>query len=366
MKPKTIIFDTTEAIDPERRGIGVQMRSWLEAAPFAAYPRLQFILAGKAMPRHEPLGLHAANVREVVRAAAATETAFIDYLYGLGGDLLFFPLASQKYVREGAAKIVGVDYGMEDVYCRDYIAPQPVTDMLEWHGYALRRYTSIITVSKTSQRDLAWFFPGYKGKVHVVYPGSTAPADVSGQVLPAALQGSSYFLVIGYEHKKNIIRIADGFDAFKRKSGSRTKLAIAGNPGFGAAEIDNHIQGLACAEEIVRLGYVPVAQKQFLVQHCHALVALPIYEGFGISALEGLEAGRVVLVSNNGSLREIVGNAGYSADPFSVAAIEKGLALVDRLADNPKKQRIPDRLAVFDRTVQAGRLLRHLSKIVAQ
>jgi len=100
------------------------------------------------------------------------------------------------------------------------------------------------------------------------------------------------------------------------------------------------------------------------MQHCHAVVALTIYEGFGISALEGMEAGRVVLVSNNGSLKEVIGNAGYTVDPFSVFSMERQFILIDGLADNPKKRYVQDRLAVFDQLVQAKRPLQYLNSIV--
>jgi glycosyltransferase involved in cell wall biosynthesis len=364
MDRRTIIFDATEAVNPHRRGIGVQMRSWLEMAPFADYPHLQYILVSKATPDHEPLCVSAPNVTALVREAT-TEDAFIDYLYSLNGDILFFPLASQEYVRDSPAKIVGVDYGMEDLYCRNYIAPQPVSEFMEWHSFAMRHYDSIITVSKTSQRDLAWFFPEYKDKVQVIYPGSVKTDTAPEKDMPETLRDAPYFFIVGYEHKKNITRIADAFDAFKQKTGSRTKLAIAGNPGFGGEEIDSHLNSLLSTNDIVRLGYVSAPQKQLLMQHCHAVVALAIYEGFGISALEGMEASKVVLVSDNGSLKEVVGNAGYTVDPFSVPAIAKQFAVIDRLDDNPKKKYIPSRLTVFDQILQTKKLLQHLSKMVA-
>lgn len=365
MRDKIIIFDATEAVNPQRRGIGVQMRTWLEVAPFTDYPHLQFILARKEAPGQEPLRINAPNVKQVTHEADTEET-FIDYLYSLNGDLLFFPLASQQYVRKSiTTKIVGVDYGMEDLYCRSYIAPRPISEFMEWHEFAMQHYDSIITVSKTSQRDLAWFFPEYKDKVQVVYPGSIKTDTAPEKDMPEVLRDIPYFLVVGYEHKKNIIRIADAFDTFKRKTGSRTRLAIAGNPGFGGEEIDSHISSLRSVNDIVRLGYVPAPQKQLLMQHCHAVVALAIYEGFGISALEGLEAGKVVLVSDNGSLKEVVGNAGYTADPFSVVSITKQFTLIDALNDNPKKKYISSRLAVFDQKLQTEQLLQHLNKIVA-
>jgi len=361
---RTIVFDATEAVNPQRRGIGVQMRSWLEMAPFASYPDVQYILVSKAASDQEPLDVSAPNVKTVTKEAA-TEEAFIDYLYSLKGDGLFFPLASQKYVRDSSTKIVGVDYGMEDLYCRDYIAPQSVSELMRWHEFAMQHYTGIVTVSKTSQRDLAWFFPDYKDKIQVVYPGSVKVDTADEQEMPEVLQHTPYFLIIGYEHKKNIMRIAQAYDVFKKKTGSRTKLAIAGNPGFGSEEIDAYINGLSSKQDIIRLGYVAASLKQLLVQHCHALVALPIYEGFGISALEGMEAGKMVLVSDNGSLKEVVGNAGYVADPFSIYSMAKQFAVIDLLDNNPKKRYVPSRLAVFDQRVQAKRLLQYLKKIVA-
>lgn len=361
---KKIIFDVTEATNPQRRGIGVQMRSWLEAAPFADYPDLQFVLVSKTMPDQELLHINAPNVEAITREESSEE-AFIDHLYALEGDLLFFQQAVQKYIRESPAKIVGIDYGMEDFYCRNYIAPRPVSELMQGHEFAMEHYTGIITVSETSRRDLAWFFPEYEDKIAVVYPGSGSGQAAPAQSLPEELEGAPYFFIIGYEHKKNIIRITEAFDAFKKRTGSPTKLAIAGKPGFGGAEIDGHIAKLASVRDIVHLGYISDSQKELLLQHCHALVALPIYEGFGISALEGMEAGKVVLVSDNGSLKEVVGDAGYTANPFSIASMEEQFTLINGLKDNPKKPYIQDRLAVFDQQAQAKKLLDYLAEIIA-
>ncbi len=361
-----IIFEMTEAVCPERRGIGVQMRSWLEAAPFEEFPETQFLLVNRETSGEEHLRLDTPNVRQISRFAK-TEKAYIDQLYQLGASLIFFPLADQKYVRQrDDVKIAAVDYGMEDFYCRDYVAPRQTDEILQGHELALRRYDCIITVSKTSQRDLLWFFPEHKGKIEVIYPGIARHADVAtaAKQLPNILQEANYFLVFGYEQKKNIIRIAEAFDRFKKQTGSTTKLALAGKPGYGGEVISRHLDDLACAGDIVRLGYVGPLQKQALICRCQAVVALSVYEGFGLSALEALEAGKIVLVSDNGSLREVVGRAGYLADPFSVESMTAQFRRIDGLKDNPKKQYIPERLAFFSQQKQARKLLDYLVNIV--
>jgi glycosyltransferase involved in cell wall biosynthesis len=359
-----IILEATEACNPERRGIGMQMRAWLEAAPYTDFPQLQFIIATREVKGAEPLTISAPNV-QIVTKNIDTEAAYIDYLYKLDADLIFFSLATRQYVRNSPIKRIGIDYGMEDFYCRNYIAPKPLYEFMEEHEFALQNFTCVITVSQTSRRDLAWFFPDYKDKIKVIYPGTVGGVESTGlAILPDALQGARYFLIMGYEHKKNICRIADAFNAFKQHTGSQIKLAIAGKPGYGAAEIDNHISSLPYAADIIRLGYISGNQKQLLIQKCQAVVALPIYEGFGISALEGLEAGKIVLVSDNGSLKEIVGRAGFTANPFSIADMEKQFMHIDGLKLNPKQQYVDERVSMFNQTKQTRNLLSYFDEIL--
>lgn len=360
---QTIIIEATEAFNPERRGIGVQMRAWLEAAPFNEFSNYEFIITHRQLDATDELRVVGHNVR-VQQIQADTEADYVDQLYGLQPQVIFFPIATPKYARQGPTKCVGVDYGMEDFYCRNYIAPQDIVDSLRVHENALQNFAGIVTVSETSQHDLAWFFPEHKDKITVVYPGTVKPGFAgNAATIPHELEAAQYFLVVGYEQKKNIKRIATAFNDFKSQTGSSSKLVIVGKPGYGADEIDGYIATLQHQHDIVRLGYVSEIQKQQLLEGCHALVALPIYEGFGISALEGLETGKIVLVSDNGSLKEIVGNAGYFADPFSVESMKRRFVQISELHGNPKRKYIAKRLETFDQTVQSRKLLECLTKL---
>ena len=361
MSKLQIVIEATEAYKRERRGIGVQMRSWLEAAPYDEFRDVDFVIVRQDGGDVEQLDISADNV-QVVTEKAETETAYIDKLYSQQPDVLFFPLAAAKYARDSPVRQVAVDYGMEDLYSRNYIAPTLVADYLRDHEFALQHFDCIITVSETSKRDLAWFYPEYKDNITVVYPGVTdAPVAGSGTVATdERLRNTPYFLIIGYEHKKNIMRIARAFQLFKERTGSPTKLAVAGKPGYGAEEIDACINALPCRPDIIRLGYIMSAQKHQLLSQTKALVALPVYEGFGISALEGMKAGKTTLVSDNGSLREVVGDAGYLADPFSIESMAQQFALIDGLADDPKLAFAAERVAVFDQRLQSRKLMQTL------
>ena len=360
---RTVIIDATEAFNPERRGIGMQMRAWLQAAPFADFPNVEFVLAHHDTGKADELLLDGANAR-IWHIHANTATAYVDQLYAYKPQLIFFPLTSPQYIRKGPVKTVGVNYGMEDLYARDYIAPYDIADLLHDHRQALQDFSGVVTVSETSKRDLAWFFPEYKDKLTVIYPGIVTPYDNDKSAsLPNELKESRYFMIMGYEHKKNIKRISQAFNDFKQQTKSSTKLVIVGKPGYGASEIDTYISSLPCRDDILRLGYISEAEKSILLQHCHAVVALPIYEGFGISALEGLAAGNIVLVSDNGSLREVIGQAGYLADPFSITSMIKQFMHIDTLGKNPKHRYIAQRLAVFDQGIQSRKLLHYLAAL---
>ena len=61
-----------------------------------------------------------------------------------------------------------------------------------------------------------------------------------------------------------------------------------------------------------------------------------LFEGFGIPVLEAMSLGTPVLVSNNSSLPEIVGDHGYYIkSPFGQKEIEKGI--ITALSDNKNR-----------------------------
>ncbi|HWG73090.1 MAG TPA: glycosyltransferase family 1 protein [Acidimicrobiales bacterium] len=71
----------------------------------------------------------------------------------------------------------------------------------------------------------------------------------------------------------------------------------------------------------------PVPQRQLvaLMGGADAFCVPSLYEGFGLVALEAMACGAPTLVSNGGSLPEVVDEAGVVVEP-TAAAIEKGLA----------------------------------------
>ena len=340
------------------------MQTWLEAATFDAFPEVEWIIARQHRPQSAAVALHGANVR-IVEAPASADTPilYVDFLHSLKPAVIFSPFAdSIHYRKNSTSKQVSIDYGMEDFYFRKYVPFRSADEILESHEFALSSFDGIVTASETSLKDLTWFFPEYKHKLQVVYPSAQFESHTVDSV-PEQLQDTRYFVLMGYELKKNIRRITLAFDSFKTATGSEAKLVLIGKPGYGAEKLDAHIQSLAHSADILPIGYVSDELKQALLTNAHAVIALSIYEGFGISALEALHAGKPVLVSDNGSLKEVVGKAGYLADPFSIPSIAEQLTRIDKLTENPKRKFYQQRIAAFDAGIQARTLLHYLSSL---
>ena len=78
-------------------------------------------------------------------------------------------------------------------------------------------------------------------------------------------------------------------------------------------------------ERVHFTGYV--SEEDLISLYSTALaVAMPSYsEGFGLPAIEAMACAAPVLASNQGSLPEVVGNAGIYFDPFDVADISRAI-----------------------------------------
>ena len=78
---------------------------------------------------------------------------------------------------------------------------------------------------------------------------------------------------------------------------------------------------------LIRIGYVDDEDLPYLYENAHWFVYSSQYEGFGVPPLEAMSCGCPVIVSDNSSLPEVVGDAGlyvkWDSDEDHVKAYEK-------------------------------------------
>ena len=96
-----------------------------------------------------------------------------------------------------------------------------------------------------------------------------------------------------------------------RKKRVRNKLVIFGEiHKSGKNKLNKVIKNLNLGENIIFLGYVPGEELVRLYNTADLFIRFRWCEGFGLPSLEAMACGCPVIVSNVGSLPEVVGDAG--------------------------------------------------------
>ena len=124
--------------------------------------------------------------------------------------------------------------------------------------------------------------------------------------------------VCTFEPRKNLRHVIRSFvELIRTQPASRDlTLVLTGGQGWMCEPI---LAELARAElssgRIIATGFVPDADLPPLYSGALAFLYLSRYEGFGLPPLEAMQCGAPVIVSNNSSLPEVVGEAGILLSP---------------------------------------------------
>ncbi len=196
---------------------------------------------------------------------------------------------------------------------------------------AARQATRILTLSRTSARDIArllWLPPR---KITVV---PAAPRDLFHRAPdPASVEQTrarhgSFFLAVGVlAPQKNVARI---IEAFARADNGVTRLVLVGRPAGDYVErvLRPLARRLGVAERVVFAGAVDDETLRVLYHAAVALVYPSLGEGFGLPIVEAMACGCPVVTSNISSMPEVAGAAALLVNPRDVAALTAALARV--------------------------------------
>ena len=204
------------------------------------------------------------------------------------------------------------------------------------------RADHIVTVSEASRHDIINILGVSPDKVTNTYQSSQIPSSLIRRPLEEVkneLKGifrlayKEFFLFFGaIEPKKNVGRMIEAYLG----SGTTTPLVVVGAPGWGAEPELKLLKSLSALEKsavrgpkIIQLEYLPLRLLVSLIRGAKATIFPSLYEGFGLPALESMQLGTPVLTSNTSAMPEIVGDAAIQIDPYDVAAIARGIKLLD-------------------------------------
>jgi glycosyltransferase involved in cell wall biosynthesis len=180
----------------------------------------------------------------------------------------------------------------------------------------------IITPSADTANDLEQMTDADPNCIRVIWNGIDEVFYEETTGAPASAE--PYILFVGTpEPRKNLQRLVNAVGDLRNR-GLRYKLVVAGGGGWGSVNIAGaHVEhvGRQRDEDLRRL-YAGAA--------CVAQVSL--HEGFGLPVGEAMAAGAPVVISREGALPEIAGNAAVVVDAYDERSIADGLerAIADR------------------------------------
>lgn len=194
-----------------------------------------------------------------------------------------------------------------------------------------QKATRIATVSEYSKKDISENYKISPDKIDVVYNGinsSFKPVSdlVKAETKKRFSKGKDYFLFVGsLNPRKNISRLIQAFDAFKKESNSDMKLVLAGSHAWGGSEIYKTIDALSCKDDIVFTNRLSEEDLANVMASAFALTFVPYFEGFGIPLVEAMQSEIPIITSNVTSLPEIAGDAAMFVNPFEANEIKNAM-----------------------------------------
>lgn len=194
----------------------------------------------------------------------------------------------------------------------------------------VKKLNHIVTVSETSQRDIAHYFRKSKADITVIPNGidthmfrplphiqkrpyrliSTASSDQPLKGLPVLLHAI-------HNLKNTLPDIELVIIGSLKKGGEAERLVKELN-----LEATVQFRSRLTSEELVE------EYNQSLIAVCPSL-----YEGFGLPAAEAMACGLAIVSSNGGALPEVIGDAGVVVPAGNSEALEKAIL---HLIQNPK------------------------------
>src|SRR3989344_751160 len=202
---------------------------------------------------------------------------------------------------------------------------------------ALRNINAVITISETSKKDIVRFLNISADRVFVTKLASNfkivkKPEQFISKVKLRYKLPDEFVLYIGdVNWNKNLLRLIKAV-----KKINRTLVIVCKS----AVNIDydkNHIENAPLREiqekygkdkEVMRLGFVPDEDLNAIWQLATVYCMPSLYEGFGLSVVEAMDAGVPLVCSRTQALVEVAGDAAEYFDPYSVDDIARKLAKV--------------------------------------
>ncbi len=225
----------------------------------------------------------------------------------------------------------------------EQFAKKDLYQLTRWESYSVKRAKRIVTISEFSKSEIIKFYQYPSERITVAYPGFdkfslTDAKTTANKIMSKYKTGDNYLFYLGtLQPKKNLAGLIEAFAPVAGEPKySSVKLVIAGKKGWLYEEIFCKVKSLGLEKRVVFTGFIGEEEKPYLISSAVAFVFPSFYEGFGIPVAEAMSLGVPVVVSKEGSLPEVGGEAAIYCNPYSVSDIARAMRQV---LDLKKSQR---------------------------
>lgn len=211
-----------------------------------------------------------------------------------------------------------------------------------WSAYSIYISKAVIAISNSTKKDIVRHYPFASKKTFVTLLGYDkkhfnrliSNNDVR-RVLNRYSIVNDYVLYLStLKPSKNVEGLLAAWKEVK-KSFPELKLVIAGKKGWLYESIFQKAKKLDLIKDIIFTDYISEEDKPGLIAGAKLFVLPSFWEGFGLDVLNAFACGVPAVVSNVGSLPEVVGGAGILVDPYSINSIAEGIL---KVLSMPKRQ----------------------------
>lgn len=206
----------------------------------------------------------------------------------------------------------------------------------------LKRADLIITNSQNTMQDVIEYSPESGNKTHFIHLGKEKifkPVQNPDVLAKYGLK-KSYFLYVGtIEPRKNLSFLLKAYELFRAGNPGSVDLVIIGRKGWKSKKFYKALAQNKYKKDIKLPGFVLRQDLPAIFTGALAFVFPSLYEGFGLPVLEAMSCGTPCLVSNIGSLKEVIGESGMTFHPDDSAK------LVNQLTQIYQDHKVRDKLS---------------------
>lgn len=264
-------------------------------------------------------------------------------------DVFFTPTHYiPRFCPQSVKRVVTI-FDLSYLHFPEMFQKKDLYQLTNWSKFSIDNADHIITISRSTKKDLLGNYTAGAGKISVAYPGFDAqmfhPIHNTSKIRQIRnkyqIKGH-YIIYIGtIQPRKNLVRLIEAFSRLhpedeqeRHLPGAQLQLVVVGKTtGLGRQawmyeDILKAPAKLGIENRVVFTGFVPTNQLPYLLSGAIAYILPSLWEGFGIPVVESMACGTPAIVSNVSSLPEVVGKAGLLIDPYSVDQIEQAIRTV--------------------------------------